>query len=245
MRAMILAAGFGTRLRPLTNTVPKALVPVAGRPLIEYGLFWLKAQGVEEVVINLHHLGDKIRDTLGDGRMYGLRIVYSPEEPILDTGGGIKKAQPWLDGETFLVLNCDTILDLDLAALVRFHRHTQAMATLVLRPDPGAARYGLLEIDRRGRLRRFLGQPAAADEPLTALMFTGLQVFEPRVFTLMPADRPFSTTRELYPRLLLAGEPLYGFLHTGPWMVVDDAAGVVRATQAILSGEVRLSYLRP
>ncbi len=116
MRAMILAAGFGTRLRPLTNTVPKALVPVAGRPLIEYGLFWLKAQGVEEVVINLHHLGDKIRDTLGDGRMYGLRIVYSPEEPILDTGGGIKKAQPWLDGETFLVLNCDTILDLDLAA---------------------------------------------------------------------------------------------------------------------------------
>ena len=109
MRAMILAAGFGTRLRPLTNTVPKALVPVAGRPLIEYSLLFLKAYGIENVVINLHHLGEKIREALGDGSAYGLRITYSPEDPILESGGGIKNAQPFLDGETFLVLNCDTI----------------------------------------------------------------------------------------------------------------------------------------
>jgi NDP-sugar pyrophosphorylase family protein len=245
MRAMILAAGFGTRLQPLTNTLPKALVPVAGRPLIEYGLLWLKSQGITEVIINLHHLGDKIRAALGDGGRYGLRIVYSPEDPILDTGGGIKKAQPFLAGETFLVLNSDTILDLDLTALLHFHLHNQAIATLVLRPDPAAVRYGLLEIDQRGRLRRFLGQPTVVDEPLTALMFTGLQVLEPRIFPLMPANKPFSTTREFYPHLLLAGEPLYGFLHTGPWMGIDDVAGVERATRAIISKEMRLSYLHP
>ncbi len=245
MRAMILAAGFGTRLQPLTNTVPKALVPVAGRPLIEYGLLFLKSQGIEEVIINLHHLGEKIRVTLGDGSVYGLRITYSPENPILDTGGGIKKAQAFLDGQTFVVLNCDTILDLDLRPLLTAHRKNRAAATLVLRPDPEAVRYGILETDASGRIRRFLGQPAEVSEPLAPYMFTGFQVLEPSVFAFMPEEKPFSTTRETYPQMLRAGAPLYGLIHTGPWMVVDDAEGVARATQAIISGQVRLSYLRP
>jgi NDP-sugar pyrophosphorylase family protein len=245
MHAMILAAGFGNRLRPLTNTVPKALVPVAGRPLIEYGLLFLRSQGITEVVINLHHLGEKIRAALGDGSVYGLRISYSPEDPILDTGGGIKKAQPFLDGETFVVLNCDTILDLDLSALLAAHRQNHALATLVLRPDPAAAHYGILETDTSGRIRRLLGQPAEVSEPLSAYMFTGLQVLEPRVFAFMPAEKPFSTTRELYPQMLHTGEPLYGSIHTGPWMVVDDVEGIARATQALISGQTRLAYLRP
>jgi NDP-sugar pyrophosphorylase family protein len=242
---MILAAGFGTRLRPLTNTIPKALVPVAGRPLIEYGLLFLKSQGIEEVVINLHHLGEKIRTALGDGSMYGLRITYSPEDPLLETGGGIKKAQSFLDSDTFVVLNCDTIIDLDLNALVTAHHQTRATATLVLRPDPEAARYGILETDAKGRIRRFLGQPAKVSEPLSPYMFTGLQILEPRVFDFMPEVKPFSTTRETYPQMLRAGEPFYGYIHTGPWIVVDDIEGVTRATQAIVSGQIRLSYLRP
>lgn len=246
MRAMILAAGFGTRLRPLTNTVPKALVPIAGRPLIEYNLLLLKAYGIEDVVINLHHLGGKIREALGDGSVYGLRITYSPEDPILESGGGIKNAQSLLDGDTFLVVNCDTILDIDLNALVTAHRPTKAAATLVLRPDPEAASYGLLETDSSGRLRRIRGEPAEC--PVTAqlsqYMFTGCQVLEPRVFDFMPEVKPFSTTRETYVNMLRANEPLYGFTHTGTWMTVDDAEAMVRATQAIVSGQVRLSYLR-
>jgi NDP-sugar pyrophosphorylase family protein len=245
MRAMILAAGLGTRLRPLTNTVPKALVPVAGRPLIEYGLLFLKSQGIEEVVINLHYLGEKIRAALGDGSVYGLRITYSPEELLLETGGGIKKAQTFLDGETFVVLNCDTILELDLHALLTAHRKHRAVATLVLRPDPEAARYGILETDAWGCIRRFLGQPAEMSESLSPYMFTGCQMLEPRVFAFMPEGKPFSTTRETYPQMLRAGESLYGFIHTGPWMVVDDAEGIARATQAIISGRVRLPYLCP
>lgn len=245
MRAMILAAGLGTRLRPLTHTIPKALVPVAGRPLIEYGLFFLKSQGIAEAVINLHHLGENIRAALGDGSIYGLRITYSPEDPILDTGGGIKKAQAFLGDETFVVLNCDTILDLDLSTVLAAHRRNRAAATLVLRPDPDAARYGIVETDASCRIRRFLGQPADVSEPLSAFMFTGLQVLEPKIFACMPEAKPFSTTRETYPQMLRAGEPLYGFTHHGPWMVVDDAAGMARATAAIISGQVRLSYLRP
>src|SRR5262249_54042991 len=153
-----------TRLRPLTNSVPKALVPVAGRPLIEYGLLFLKAYGIEEVIINLHHLSEKIRVMLGDGSMYGLRITYTVEEPILESGGGIKNAQPFLDEETFVVLNCDTIIDLDLIAVLTAHRKTKAAATLVLRPDSEAARYGILETDASNRIRRFLGQPQEVNE---------------------------------------------------------------------------------
>ena len=247
MRAMILAAGFGSRLRPLTNTIPKALVPVAGRPLIEYNLLLLKAYGIEDVVINLHHLGDKIRDALDDGSTYGLRIIYSPEDPILESGGGIKKAQPFLDGETFLVLNCDTIIDLDLTALLAAHRNTKSVGTLVLRTDPGAARYGILETDRSNRLRRIRGEPAEVEvnEPLSQYMFTGCQVLEPRVFDFMPEVKPFSSTRETYPTMLRANEPLYGFVHPGVWMTVDDREAMANVTQAIISGQTRLSYLRP
>jgi NDP-sugar pyrophosphorylase family protein len=247
MRAMILAAGFGTRLQPLTNTVPKALVPVAGRPLIEYNLLLLKAYGIEDVVINLHHLGNKIREALGDGSAYGLHITYSPEDPILESGGGIKNAQSLLDGDTFLVINCDTIIDVDLHALIATHRQTKSVATLVLRSDPEAVSYGLLETNAHGRLRRIRGEPAdiKVKEPLSQYMFTGCQVLEPRVFDFMPEVKPFSTTRETYLSMLRAEELLYGFLHTGTWMTVDDADAMARATQAIISGQVRLSYLRP
>lgn len=245
MRAMILAAGLGTRLRPLTNTVPKALVPVAGRPVIEYSLLFLRSQGITEVVINLHHLGEKIRGVLGDGSLYGLRIFYSPEDPILETGGGIKNAQALLNGETFIVLNCDTILDLKLQEALEFHRHHQSVATLVLRSDPDADHYGVIQTNDQGRIQRIREHALAVSEPLSSYMFTGLQILEPRVFDFMLEVKPFSTTRDTYPLMMQAGEPLFGFVHSGPWMVVDDEAGVAHAAQALISGQVRLSYLRP
>ena len=115
MRAMILAAGFGTRLRPLTDRVPKPLLTIAGHPMIAYPLAILRAAGIREVLINLHHHGEQIRDILGDGSAYGMRIEYSAEDPILDTGGAIKKAEPFLRGDTFVVMNSDILIDLRLA----------------------------------------------------------------------------------------------------------------------------------
>ena len=247
MRAMILAAGLGTRMRPLTNSIPKALAPVAGRPLIEYALLFVKAQGIQEVVINLHHHGQKLRETLGNGSAYGLQITYSPEDPILDTGGGIKKAQPFLDGEPFLVLNSDTILDFDLSALLASHRQTKAIGTLLLRPNPDPEQYGRIETDQQGAIRRIRGEPneVMVNAPLATFMFTGCQVLEPRIFDYMPQGRAFSTTHELYPQLIRRGETLQSFLLSGAWMIVDDTDGIARATKAIVSGQLRLAYLHP
>ena len=146
MRAMILAAGRGNRLRPLTDSIPKPLLEVAGQPMIAFPLKLIRDAGIEEVVINVHHLGAQIRSAFGDGRSYGVRITYSEEDPILDTGGGIAAVREFLSGDTFVVLNADTFIDIRLGDVIAFHRAHEGLATMVLRPDPDAARYGLIEI---------------------------------------------------------------------------------------------------
>jgi NDP-sugar pyrophosphorylase family protein len=239
MRAMILAAGKGTRLRPLTDSTPKPLIDVAGRPMIAFGLDLLREAGICDVIINLHHLGYQIRERLGDGSEFGLRIVYSEEDPILDTGGAIAAAREFLSGNTFVVLNADTAIDLRLRDTIEFHKKCQATATMVLRPDPQVARYGIIEIDRTNRIRRFLGHVRDGDvgpeASLTPLMYAGVQVFEPRMFAYLPGG-VYSITRDVYPRLLEAGEPLYGYVHHGYWRVLDTpedlAAGRRELTRA-------------
>src|SRR5574339_386662 len=158
MKAMILAAGLGTRLRPLTNTMPKPLLPVAGTPLIVWNLLLLKRHGFREVIINLHHLGPMIEQALGNGSKYGLRIWYSQEPVILGTGGGIKQAEPYFSGEPVLILNGDTLVEIDLDELCAFHHEQRAAATLVLRPDPEAARWGLVEVEQGHRIVRITGR---------------------------------------------------------------------------------------
>jgi NDP-sugar pyrophosphorylase family protein len=238
---MVLAAGLGTRLRPLTNDRPKAMVEVGGRPLIAYNLELLRRFGITEVVINLHYHGEALRNALGDGAAFGLRIEYSPEDPLLDTGGGIKNAETRLAREDFLVLNGDTIIDLPLDRLIASHRAHRAAATLVLRRDPEQARYGLIEIDATSRIRRFLGKPDVVAEPVTAFMFAGVHVISPQVFRFMPAGRAFSITRETYPAMLATGAALYGFPFEGFWRVIDTPADRERAAREMANN--RLDYL--
>jgi NDP-sugar pyrophosphorylase family protein len=224
MRAMVLAAGRGNRLRPLTDSVPKPLLAVAGLPMVAFALTRIREAGIEEVVVNLHHLGGQIRAALGDGRAYGVRITYSEERELLDTGGGIAAARPYLNGDTFVVHNADTYIEIDLSDVIGFHRRCGALVTMVLRPDPDASRYGTIEIDSTGRVRRLLGYgPIPAEELLRALMYAGVMVFEPRVFAYMPAGI-YSITRDVLPRLLDAGEPLCGYVHDGYWRVLDTPA---------------------
>lgn len=216
-RGMILAAGLGTRLRPHTEQRPKALIDVGGRPMIEYPLRLLAAAGVEDVVINLHHLGEQIRDTLGEGGRYGVRIHYSPEDPILGTGGGVAQARALLGDEPFALANCDALLDVDLAEVWKLHGERRALATLVVRADPQAARYGLLELDETGLVRRFLGRPPGVAATLAQRMFCGLHVIAPEIFAYMPSAGSFSITRDVYRPLVENGAPLYGFDHGGYW----------------------------
>jgi len=236
MRAMILAAGKGDRLRPLTATVPKPLIEVAGVPMIAFPLKLLHDAGISEVVINLHHLGDQIRATLGDGSAYGVRITYSEENPILDTGGAIFAAREFLNGDTFVVLNADTVIDLTLHDAIAFHRQRdRAIATMVVRPDPDALRNDDIGIDAECRIRRFLGRdyPPSLDGhgrphgatgeptgPHARLMYPGVMVFEPRLFTFMHPGI-YSITRDVFPRLLAAQEGVYGYVYDGFWRVLD------------------------
>ncbi len=238
---MILAAGLGTRLRPLTEQTPKPLVEVAGLPMIAYPLRQLAAAGIRDVVVNVHYRAAQIREALGDGSAFGVRIIYSEEETLLGTGGAVQRASRWLAGDRFLVLNADSIHDVPLRGLTDFHADRGAAVTMVLRRDPAAARYGLIEIDAGGRIRRFLGRPAPWPEPLEALMFAGVSVWEPAVLDTM-SPGVFSLATDTLLGLLAAGEPLYGWRYDGYWRVLDSLADLDKGRGEIEGGQ-RLSYM--
>ena len=243
---MILAAGRGTRLAPLTDTTPKPLVPVAGRPFIEHILEFLRAGGIEEVVVNLHHLGQRIADHLGDGRPFGVDVRYSWEDPILDTGGGIKRAEPLLAGEPFVVVNGDSLLEVRLADVVAHHEARSAIATMAVRPDPEAARYGLVEVDGTDRVRRITGRPedAGVPGPLRGFMFPGLHVFQPEIFRWMDPGKTFSVTRVTYPAVLAAGVAVSAWITTARWVNIDTPAALAATDAELRSRPFRYRVAR-
>lgn len=230
LRAMILAAGRGERLRPLTDTVPKPLIVAGGRPLVDYALDCVFNAGIRHVVLNLHHLGGLIREHVGDGSRFGLSVEYSDEEILQDTGGGIRDARRYLEGGTFITLNADTIVDVDLRGLAEAHRESGALATMLLRKDARMAEFGLIETESDGRVGRFLGRARpGCREPLEPYMYTGVQVLEPAVFRYLEHDGPFSITRVSYPAMLAAGENVRGKVFDGAWITVGTAAELEQA----------------
>jgi NDP-sugar pyrophosphorylase family protein len=246
MKAMLFAAGEGQRLRPLTLKNPKALVPVAGRPMIEYPLLLLGHYGIKSIMINLHHLGDQVEAHVGDGARFGLAVRYSREESLLDTGGGLLKAKAFLEDDTFIVINTDVLIDLPLDNLISFHHKKRASATLVLRPDEFAERYGSMDLDGDGRICRFLNARAPAKVMATGskLMFTGVQILEPKVFGYMESEAPkFSTTKQTYPKMLVQGEPMYGYCFEGYWQDLGTIERIKEAEAHLSAGRVKLHYL--
>lgn len=243
MKAIILAAGFGTRLRPLTNNTPKPLLPVGNRHLIQYNLLLLKKYGITEVVINLHYHGEKIREALGDGRKLGMQILYSEEPKILGTGGGMKMVSRFLSDGTFLAINGDILVDINLDKVVEFHRWKKAAATMVLRDDPHVEAYGAIELDSKGRIRRFLGQPGWRGETLAPYMFTGIHVLEPRILEYIPSQG-FSPITDAYLAMLKKDERLFGYLMKGYWRDLGTPESYQQAKTEIKKGTVRLSYIR-
>lgn len=241
---MILAAGLGTRLRPLTNTVPKPLLPVAGTPLIVWNLLLLKRHGFCDVIINLHHLAPLIEQALGNGSRFGLRITYSHEPVILGTGGGLKQAEPYFCGEPVLVINGDTLCELDLDALRTFHRERGAAATLVLRQDPEATRWGLVEVGPEDRIVRITGR-GRMDEPATGQrMFAGIHILHPR---LLRDVKPgvASSIIDAYVAAIEQGEPVLGYELRGYWSDVGTPERYAETEQDARAGRIRLEDRRP
>ena len=240
MKVIILAAGYATRLHPLTLTQPKPLLPVAGRPILEWNLLLLKRHGITEVIINLHHLGEQIVRALGDGARLGLRLVYSHEPTLQGTGGGIKQAAPFLKDGPFLVLNGDTLSECDLTALIGAHRTSGALATLVVRDDPEAATWGPVTLDAHGRVLQINGNPPLA-EPRTALpacMFAGIHVMEQAVLDAIPPG-PGSII-DVYGSLLRQGRPLHGYRMRGYWSDIGNPERYAQAQRDVAEGRLRL-----
>lgn len=245
MKAMILAAGLGTRLRPLTNTIPKPLLPVGGTPLIVWNLLLLRHHGIRDVIINLHHLGDLIEKELGDGSTVGMRISYSHEPRILGTGGGLKQAERFFEGESFLVLNGDTLCDLDVGALCQFHREENPLATMVVRDDPDVDRWGALELDVDQRILRINGRGRGGEGPVVKRMFAGVHIIHPRLLRTLPAGRE-SSIIDAYAREIERGEPVFGYTLHGYWSDVGTPQRYAEAQADIQRGLLRLSdRLRP
>jgi NDP-sugar pyrophosphorylase family protein len=243
MKAMILAAGLGTRLRPLTNTIPKPLLPVAGTPLIVWNLLLLKRHGFHDVVVNLHHLGPMIEQSLGNGSQFGLRIIYSHEPMILGTGGGIKQAEPYFSGEPVLVLNGDTLVELDLGALCAFHHDRKAAATLVVREDPDAERWGLVEVGEQDRIVRITGRGLSASAPTTRRMFAGVHILNLKLLRDVKKGES-SSILDPYVRAIERGESVLGYDLTGYWSDVGTSERYTQAEQDARAGLICLEQRR-
>lgn len=241
MKAMILAAGLGTRLRPLTNTIPKPLLPVAETPLIIWNLLLLRAYGIRDVIINLHYLGNMIEDAIGDGSRWDIQVRYSHEPTLLGTGGGLKAAEWFFEQHPFLVINGDTLIELDVQALVEFHRTHGGVATLVLRDDPQAVQWGAVESDAQNRIFRINGRGMSQGEltgPLVQRMFAGVHILQPSILHDAPANSPFSII-DSYTNELARGSKIFGFLHAGYW---SDIGTVARYAQAQVDAETGVIF---
>jgi len=235
---MILAAGRGERLRPLTDTVPKPLVRVNGRALIDYAIDSCRDAGITDVIVNLHHFGDQIRGHVGDGSAHGVHVSYSEEPALRGSGGGILQARAMLGDDTFVTLNADTIIAIDLERVIAAHRARRAAATLVLRKDPRMERFGVIRLETDDRVGVFLDtrRPGAV-EPLEPFMYTGVQVLEPTVFSYMPTgSAPFSITELTYPAMLRAGEPIHGYRFEGTWITVGTPEELAAAERELATG---------
>jgi mannose-1-phosphate guanylyltransferase len=235
MQAVILVGGEGTRLRPLTSTVPKPVVPLVDRPFIAYMLEWLRAHGVDDVIMSCGFLATSVRNVLGDGSAYGLRLRFVEEPEPRGTGGALKYAESLLD-ERFLMLNGDVLTDIDLSAQLDRHETSGATGTLALVPVDDPSAYGLVRLEEDTRVREFVEKPRP-DEIDTNLISAGVYVLERSVLDLIPPDQKVSIEREVWPRLV--GRGLYGYAADAYWMDIGTPDRYLQGTFDILEGNVR------
>jgi NDP-sugar pyrophosphorylase family protein len=255
MRAMILAAGYGTRLWPLTIDRTKPAIPFMGRPLIGYVAEYLARYGFDDIVVNLHHQPESVRAALGDGGDYGVRFHYVEEPIILGTSGAIVNARDLLeDGDAFVVINGKLATDIDLGEALETHRRRRALATLVLRPNPARERYSTVEV-RDGLVTGFGGYPpsdnagrahgAAPNEPGAPLMFTGIQVLDPRVFEFIPPGVFSHSVTDVYVPAIARGERIAAHVSGGYWYELSTVRRYLETSVALMKSEGRDVELGP
>ena len=230
MKAFILAAGLGTRLRSLGLAVPKVMVPVGGKPLLEHHFALFKRQGIRDLIVNLHYLPEKITDYFGDGSRFGVNITYSREPDLLGTAGAVKKMEAELLGDTFIVFYGDNLVRLEFAPLLEFHQKRGALATIALFASAEPWTGGVVETDAEGKVTRFVEKPDPK-QVSTNLISAGIFVIEPQVLEMIPPGQFYDFGKDVFPRLLAEGRPLYAM---EPTAYIHDVGTPERLAKAQL-----------
>jgi NDP-sugar pyrophosphorylase family protein len=238
MKAILLAGGKGTRLRPLTIHTPKPIVPIFNRPFLHYQLDLLKqVPEIDEVILSLNYQPRRIEEIFGDGSEIGIKVRYVVEPAPLGTAGAVKYAGDKLT-ESVVVFNGDVLTQLDLGAVIRMHRERQARATIVLTPVEDPTNYGLVETDERGNIRRFLEKPTP-DEITTNQINAGIYVLEPETFDRIPSDVPWSIERSYFPSLVERGETFVAYVYDGYWIDIGTPEKYTQVHRDIMDGRFR------
>lgn len=254
MKGFILAAGFGTRLWPLTEDRTKAAIPFLNRPLINYSVEYLASHGIRDIIVNLHHQPESIRAALEDGSKLGVKIEYSVEDEILGTSGALDRVREALLDDDFVVINGKIVTNIDLGQVIAEHRKQNAIATLLLKENTAFEHFSIVEIDDRGWITRFAGFPDAALPQAAAagppggvvartesapLMFTGIQVLSPRIFDYVPRGCFSHSTIHAYPRAIAAGEAVIGLVSAADWYEMSTLSRYLEAHLRLMrSGSV-------
>ncbi len=238
MKAIIMAGGEGTRLRPLTCDCPKPMVPLMDRPVMSYALELLKKHGIREAAVTLQYLPDCIQDYFGDGSESGMSLSYYVEKQPLGTAGSVRQAKEFLDS-AFIVLSGDGLTDCDLSAALAFHKSCRALATLVTKRVDNPQEYGVVISGSDGRIQRFVEKPGWG-EALSDTVSTGIYILEPEIFDFIPPDRPYDFGRELFPRLVEQKLPVYAYAMTGYWCDIGDLSAYMQAHIDALEGRIQL-----
>jgi len=251
MKAMILAAGKGTRVRPITHTTPKPMIPIMQKPVMEFLLELLRQHGFNQIMVNVSHLSEEIENYFRDGQRFGVQIAYSFEGRIEDgeligdalgSAGGLKRIQdfqPFFD-DTFVVLCGDALIDLDLGEAVRRHKEKGAMASMITKrvPPDQVSSYGVVVSDPDGRVLSFQEKPSVEDAA-SDMINTGIYIFEPEVFDFIPSGEPFDIGSELFPKLVEAGAPFFALPMEFEWVDIGKVPDYWQAIRSVLQGDVR------
>lgn len=241
MKAVVMAGGAGSRLRPLTIARPKPMVPVVNKPVMGHALDLLKKHGITEVVVTVQFMAERIQEYFGDGSSLDMKIDYALEEVPLGTAGSVKNASQYLD-DTFIVISGDALTDFDLSAIIDFHRDNKAMATLTLYRVPNPLEYGVIILDEENRIQQFQEKPSWSDV-ISDTVNTGIYVLEPEILDYFEPNVPFDFSKDLFPILLKQGDPMYGYVAEGYWCDVGNLQEYARATNDLLAEALHLEPL--
>jgi mannose-1-phosphate guanylyltransferase len=241
MKGMILAGGLSTRLYPLTLDLPKPLVPVLDRPVVGHVIEYLRKYGIDDIVINVHYFPEAVTSYVGDGSRWGVRVFYLHEPELMGSAGAVRQVADRFS-DTFVVIGCDDVTDIDLASALHFHRERSAEATIVLAEVPDVSQYGAVIVDNNGRITEFQEKPPPGTER-SKLANTGVYIFEPRLLERIPTQTFYDFGKQVFPGLLAADADFYGMRQQAYWCDIGTPGEYRRVHRDALRG--RLSLVPP